>query len=217
MRVRFGAFVLDPDTRELLHGASHVLLSPKAFELLCVLVAHRPKAMAKSDLQHRLWPGTFVLEKNLPNLIGELRAALGDDPSNPKYIRTVQRFGYAFCAPGSTPEGEARGRRPGEPLFVVKWVSGRLRLDEGTHVVGRDPDVEIFLNSPGVSRRHAMITIADGKAKLEDLESKNGTFVGEQRVEAPRWLRAGDTIRIGSVTLTLSVFEAPMSTETVVD
>ena len=217
MRVRFGTFVLDPDTRELLRGNDHVPVSPKAFELLCVLVAHRPKAMAKSDLQERLWPGSFVVEKNLPNLIGELRAALGDDPANPTFIRTVQRFGYAFRVPGSATEAEPRAGRGEELLFVVKWVDGRLRLTDGAHVLGRDPDVEIFLNSPGVSRRHAVITIAQGAATLEDLGSKNGTFVGDRRVDGPRPLRDGDTISIGSVKLTLNVSQAPMSTETAVD
>ena len=64
-----------------------VRLSPKAFDLLSLLVAHRPKAMAKSDLQERLWPATFVVEKNLANLIGEIRDAIGDDP------RTRDSFG----------------------------------------------------------------------------------------------------------------------------
>jgi DNA-binding winged helix-turn-helix (wHTH) protein len=50
MRVQFGTFVLDPETRELLRGDAHVPLSPKAFDLLSILVSHRPRAMAKSDL-----------------------------------------------------------------------------------------------------------------------------------------------------------------------
>jgi DNA-binding winged helix-turn-helix (wHTH) protein len=92
MRVRFGTFVLDPEARELLRGDVPVALSPKAFELLIILVAGRPKAISKSDLQERLWPATFVVEKNLANLVSEIRDA-GDDPSNPRFIRTVRRFG----------------------------------------------------------------------------------------------------------------------------
>ena len=112
MRVRFGPFVLDSETRELLRADVPVPLSPKAFELLCVLVAHRPKAMAKSDLQERLWPTTFVVEKNLANLIGEIRDAIGDDPSNPRFIRTVHRFGYAFRETTSRTEtGTGASRR----------------------------------------------------------------------------------------------------------
>lgn len=213
MRVRFGTFVLDPETRELLCGDVRVPLSPKAFDLLSILIAHRPKAMAKSDLQDHLWPTTFVVEKNLANLIGEIRDAIGDDPSNPRFIRTVHRFGYAFreTLPGAETGSTRRG---GDVSFLVKWVSGRVTLDDGAHVLGRDPDAEIFLNSPGVSRRHALITISAGRATIEDLGSKNGTFVGDQRVDGSRSLGDGDIIGVGSVKLTLKLLEAPSSTET---
>jgi pSer/pThr/pTyr-binding forkhead associated (FHA) protein len=93
-------------------------------------------------------------------------------------------------------------------------LHGRVTLDEGEHVLGRDPDVEIFLNSPGVSRRHALIKIAAGHATIEDLGSKNGTFVGDRQVDGSRSLGDGNTIRIGSVKLTFRVIQAPTSTET---
>jgi|SRR5688572_5853576 DNA-binding winged helix-turn-helix (wHTH) protein len=214
MQVSFGALVLDSDTRELLRDGVPVSLSPKAFELLCLLVAHRPKAMAKSELQERLWPDTFVVEKNLANLIGEIRAAIGDDPSNPRFIRTVHRFGYAFREPASSAASSPDAGRRGGVSFLVKWAAGRVPLGEGTHVIGRDPDVEILLDSPGVSRRHARITIAGGSATIEDLGSKNGTFVGDERLERARSLDDGDTFSIGSVQLTLNVRQAPNSTET---
>ena len=212
MRVSFGAFVLDLETRELRRGDIPVALSPKAFELLCLLVAHRPKAMAKSDLQERLWPTTFVVEKNLANLIGEIRDALGDDPSHPRFIRTVHRFGYAFREAIARTQPGPGGA--GEIVFLLKWANGRVRLDEGVHILGRDPDAEILLESPGVSRRHALLTISKGSATIEDLGSKNGTFVGDQRVDGSRSLKNGDTISVGSVTLTLSVLDTPTSTET---
>jgi DNA-binding winged helix-turn-helix (wHTH) protein len=214
MRVRFGTFVLDPGTRELLRGDAPVSLSPKAFELLSILVAHRPKAMAKSDLQERLWPNTFVVEKNLANLISEIRNAIGDDPSNPEFIRTVHRFGYAFRETLQRAEMGRRASHAGEVSFIVKWVGGRVRLDEGEHILGRDPDAEILLDSPGVSRRHARLTIRTDRAMIEDLGSKNGTFVGDVRVEGSRALGDGDTIGVGSVRLTFSVLELPGSTET---
>jgi predicted ATPase/DNA-binding winged helix-turn-helix (wHTH) protein len=95
-RCAFGDFVIDPGTRELLRAGTRVPLSPKAFQLLGILVESRPRALSKSELQDRLWPGTFVVEKNLTNLVGEIRAALGDAPAHPTFIRTVPRFGYAF-------------------------------------------------------------------------------------------------------------------------
>ncbi len=217
MRVRFGTFVFDPETRELRCGDAGVPLSPKAFDLLSILIAHRPKAMAKSDLQDRLWPTTFVVEKNLANLIGEIRDALGDDPSNPRFIRTIHRFGYAFRETLSQVETAPPATRGGEVSFLVKWANGRVTLDEGAYVLGRDTDAEIFLNSPGVSRRHAVITISAGRASIEDLGSKNGTFVGDQRVDGSRSLVDGDTIGVGSVKLTFRVLQPPGSTETIPD
>ena len=215
MQVRFGTFVLDPETRELLRGDSRVPLSPKAFDLLSILVADRPKAISKSDLQERLWPDTFVVEKNLANLVSEIRDAIGDDPSNPRFIRTVHRFGYAFRE--TVPPAEiSRAASRGEVSFrvSVQWEHGRVTLDEGQHVLGRDPDAEIFLSSPGVSRRHALIRISAGRATIEDLGSKNGTFVGDQRVDGSRSLGDRDIIGVGSAKLTLRVLQTPSSTET---
>ena len=96
MQVSFGDFVLDSDSRELRRGPEPVRLSPKALQLLQILVTGRPKALSKADLQNRLWPDTFVVEKNLANLISEIREALGEDPLDPRFIRTVPRYGYAF-------------------------------------------------------------------------------------------------------------------------
>src|SRR5262245_7641034 len=178
MRVGFGPYVLDQESRQLLHGDDVVHLSPKAFDLLSILVSHRPKALSKSELQNRLWPRTFVVEKNLVNLVSEIRDAIGDDPSNPRFIRTVHRFGYAFRR--TAPRGEVgpSANRVSEVTFRLKWMNGRITLEEGEHVIGRDPDAEIFLNSGGVSRHHARIRISSGGATIEDLGSKNGTFVG---------------------------------------
>ena len=219
MQVRFGTLVLDSETRELLRDGHSVPLSPKAFDLLSILVADRPKAISKSDLQERLWPATFVVEKNLANLVSEIRDAIGDDPSNPRFIRTIHRFGYAFREELPRPEPSPSGG--GAVSFVVKWPNGRITLDEGAHVlvrwIGFEMLLELFLNSPGVSRRHARITISAGRAAIEDLGSKNGTFVGDQRVDGSTSLGHGDIIGVGSVKLTLRIIQAPRSTETEAD
>lgn len=213
MQVRFETFLLDPETRELLRDGYRVSLSPKAFDLLSILVGDRPKAISKSELQERLWPATFVVEKNLANLVSEIRDALGDDPARPRFIRTVHRFGYAFRE--AVPRADAV-RPPGrsEVSFRVKGVNVDFALDEGEHVLGRDPDVEIYLNSPGVSRRHARIKISAGLATIEDLGSKNGTFVGNRRVDGSQSLADEDIIGIGSVKLTVRVLQTIGSTET---
>jgi DNA-binding winged helix-turn-helix (wHTH) protein len=212
VRVSFGDFVLDTDIREFRRGSQALHLSPKAFQLLEILVGSRPRAVSKTDLQERLWPDTFVVEKNLPNLIGEIRDALGDDPSEPGFIRTVHRFGYAFRE-GS---GKADSRTSGEGAarFRVVWPEGRAVLDEGDHLLGRDPDLELFLDSPSVSRRHALIRISAAQATVEDLGSKNGTFVRGGRIERPTRLEDGDVVTFGSIEVTIRAIRAAGSTET---
>lgn len=93
---RFGDFVLDSDSHELLRSGQPLHLSPKAFRLLEALVSTRPRAWSKPALQDLLWPTTTVVEANLPNLVKEVRAVLGDDAERPRYLRTIHRFGYAF-------------------------------------------------------------------------------------------------------------------------
>lgn len=211
--VVFGDFVLDLDARELRRGGDPVLLSPKAFQLLEVLVGNSPKALSKSALQEQLWPDTFVVEKNLVNLIAEIRAALGDDAAHPRFVRTVHRFGYAFRDPAE----ESSARKPvpvADARFRLVWAGGRVGLGDGEHVLGRDPELELFLDAPDVSRRHARIHVAGDQATIEDLESKNGTFVGENRLESSTQLADGDSIRIGSVRLTFTAVRSRGSTET---
>jgi DNA-binding winged helix-turn-helix (wHTH) protein len=200
--ISFGSFVLNPDARELSRAGHPVALSPKAYELLEILVANRPKALSKTALREQLWPDTFVVEKNLVNLIAEIREALGDNPTNARFIRTVPRFGYAF-------------REAAAPIHVhVLWDNGRAALGNGDHVLGRDPDVEIFLDSPGVSRRHAMLRINGGEVTVEDLGSKNGTFVGDRRVGSPTRLLDGEVFSVGSVKFTIRTVRQPASTLT---
>jgi DNA-binding winged helix-turn-helix (wHTH) protein len=202
--VLFGDFVLDLDARELRRSDESVLLSPKAYQLLEVLVRSRPRALSKSALQEHLWPDTFVVEKNLVNLIAEIRQALGDHAAHPRFIRTIQRFGYAFRH--GTEESGARGElvRATDVHFRLLWAGGRAGLGDGEHVLGRDPELELFLDAPDVSRRHALIRITGDGATIEDLESKNGTFVGDRRLGSATRLADGDSIRIGSVRLTFT-------------
>lgn len=98
MRDRFGGFILDHDTRQLLSNGDEIHLSPKAFDRLAMLVANRTRAVSKAELQERLWPSTFVEETNLATLAAEIRRALRDSAANPRFIRTGYAFGYASSA-----------------------------------------------------------------------------------------------------------------------
>jgi pSer/pThr/pTyr-binding forkhead associated (FHA) protein len=98
--------------------------------------------------------------------------------------------------------------------FRVVWAAGRAGLADGDHVIGRDPDLLLFLDAPGVSRRHALIRVDGGRATIEDLGSKNGTFVGDERVASTAPLADGDVIRVGSVRLTVRALRVRGPTET---
>ena len=197
MRLYFGGITFDADTRQLLRGEAEVHLSPKAFELLKVLVDNRPRALSKSELHKHLWPATFVSEANLASLIAEVREALEDPARHSRFIRTAHRFGYAFCGE-ETPAGDAA---PPIELASFCWLlkdGRRLPLRPGENILGREDD-GIRIDSATVSRRHARISISGGEALLEDLGSKNGTFVRGERVLVPVRLNDGDEVRTGSV------------------
>lgn len=212
VRVGFGSFILDDSARQLLNGTREIHLAPKAFALLSALVAARPGVLSKADLQERLWPETFVAEANLSNLIAEIRAALGDRARAPRFIRTAHGFGYAFC-------GEATVLRPAvvhqnQTACWLEWGTRRFALTPGENVVGRDPDVEIRLDSSTVSRRHARIVVRAGVAMLEDAGSKNGTFIGEARVKSAVPLSDGDLIHVGSFVVTFRASGRAGTTQT---
>lgn len=202
MTVRFGEFELDEGRRQLLRGGEPLHLSAKQFLLLQILVAQRPNAVAKRELYDRLWPATFVSDVNLPSLIAELRTALGDDAREPRFIRTVHGFGYAFCGETDAP--------PAENESHVATLSGdrwHVRLIAGETVIGRGT-----IEDASVSRRHAAITCDGTSCTITDLASKNGTFVGGVRVSAPRELVDGDVVTLGSVRL---VFHRAPDAETI--
>jgi DNA-binding winged helix-turn-helix (wHTH) protein len=194
MRYEFGDFRLDGDTRQLLREGREVALGPKAFELLELLLRARPRALSRTRLHAALWPSTHVGATSLHVLVSQLRAALGDDPDEPLWVRTVYGFGYAFRgeAASDEPVPEGGSSRPCLVLDDREWP-----LSDGEHVLGREEGLALRIESRGVSRHHARLLVRSGQATLEDLASKNGTFVAEERVIAPRVLADGDVIRLG--------------------
>jgi len=89
----FGPFRLEPAERKLTRGNEVVVLTPKAFDTLVLLVRNNGHLLDKDKLLRMLWPDSFVEEGNLSNNIFLLRKALGDDT---EYIQTVPKRGYRF-------------------------------------------------------------------------------------------------------------------------
>lgn len=183
-------------------------LSPKAFALLAALVQARPRALSKAELQALIWPGTFVVEANLANLVSEVRRALADDPAHPRLLRTVYAHGYAWQGECAAPAG-----RPAPEAAYCLFV-GRtpFALREGDHILGRAPECSVPLRSDFVSRRHARLSLRGGRAELVDLGSRNGTFVCGRRIAEPAALRSHDEIRIGPYYLSVAMPLTPVQT-----
>ena len=214
MRARFAQFTIDSETRQLLGGGGEVHLSPKAFDLLCALIESGPKVVDKADLHARIWPNTYVVDANLNILIGEIRRAIGDSAHDPKFIRTVHGVGYAFCG-AAVPVPPSRAAVQGLVCWVA-WSGKTAQLAEGDNIIGRDPRSDIWLDAPGVSRRHAIIRVDSGQRRvtLEDLASTNGTFLRRAPIAAAAALTDGDLIQVGTVDLTVRLWAADQAPET---
>jgi DNA-binding winged helix-turn-helix (wHTH) protein len=208
VRLCFGECVLDTGSRQLWRNGAPQEISPKAFQLLEFLLRARPRAVTKEEIHDQLWPRAFVSDSSLPRLAAEIRAAIGDNAKSPRLLRTVHRFGYSFFGAVTA---EATEEPPTATPFRVVWGERQIPLLPGENILGRSAEARVPLDLGRVSRQHARIVVGNGKAVLEDLGSKNGTFVRGQLVTHPALLEDGDEICIGPVVL---VFRTSLSNRT---
>lgn len=212
MRLAFSTFVIDLDQRRVFKGDTEVRLQPKAFDLLRLLIEMRPKAVKKDDILAAVWPGVFISENNLATVVRDLRRALGDDAQEPRYIRTVYGFGYSFVASIADADGAAVTAVPS--AWRLLHEHREVRLKEGANLLGRTGHDVVVLDSPTVSRHHAVVRVNGAHATVEDLGSKNGTWVGVTPVTAPVALANDTELRLGSVVTTVRYATAVPTTET---
>jgi DNA-binding winged helix-turn-helix (wHTH) protein len=205
MRVAFDRFLFDSERRELLDANAPVHIGPKAFQLLQILLERAPRALSKNELLETIWPDTVIDESGVAGLVNELRKALGDSANKPRYIRTVHGFGYAFCGP--LPAGPSRAR-----AGSVVYRNQEIALFHGPNVLGRDANADVCVDDSTVSRRHATITIDAHDVSIEDLDSKNGTFVDGKRVKGTMPLNDGQTVLLGDAPLVFRGLGASTST-----
>lgn len=200
MRVRFGEVLFDGEARSVCRNGDPVHLTPKAFELLRLLIEARPRAVPKDELREQLWPDVVVDEANLKNLVAEIRGALGGDGDA---IRTIHRYGYAFTAAENAIEARLVGADRTWPLH------------HGENRIGRGDGCAAVVSMTGVSRHHATIRIGAAGVTLEDAGSKNGTWRNGERVSESVELHDGDRIHLGAATLTFRCTPAEETTATV--
>ena len=212
MRIRFGDCVFDSGARQVVRAGQPLQLSPKGLDLLGALLLNRPRALSRQELCDLLWPSTHVSYASLARTVNELRHVIGDRAKAPRFVRTVHGFGYAFSGPALD---ELAKLEAGERFACgLLWRGQEIGLSEGDNLVGRAPDCQVRIDSPRISRRHACIRVAGTGALIEDLGSKNGTYVQSRRTEGPTALADGDEICLGSAVLIFRAGGSLGSTET---
>jgi DNA-binding winged helix-turn-helix (wHTH) protein len=190
-----------------------VRLAPKAFDLLLILVRNQPNAVSHEQLHAALWPGVHVSETSLAALITQLRKALGDSSDDGRVIRTLHRVGYAFIGDavvtGHAPTAET-------PVCRLIWHGQSIELPAGESVIGRDRGCAVHIDADSVSRQHARLRVIGLEASIEDLGSKNGTWVGGERIQGTVLLADGTSFRLGSETVHFEIFSEGHPTRTAI-
>ena len=124
--LRFGVFELDQRSGELRKEGLRVRLQEQPLRILEALLDAPGEPVTREALRHRLWPDDMFVDfdSGLNRAINRLRAALGDEADNPRFIETLERRGYRFIAPVVAPEAAVPGV-PAPPAEVAPPPRGR--------------------------------------------------------------------------------------------
>jgi len=183
LRYEFGPYQLNPSKRILTRNGEGIPLTPKATEILLVLVKHAGQLVEKDELLKEVWPDTFVEEANLSQNIFTLRRPFGDDRTGPKFIETIARHGYRF--PGSVKrigvdehEADDFAKSDGaakRPLAVV--------LPQTTETLARlYLETKPFaLAEEAIDRAVKTLELTDGEAALAESLRTAGVVAARQR------------------------------------
>jgi DNA-binding winged helix-turn-helix (wHTH) protein len=196
---RFGPFEADLRTGELRRDGKAVPIQELPFRILAALLERSGELVTRDELRATAWPsGVFVdFEHGLNKAVNKIRRALGDGADGPSYVETLAGRGYRFIAEVDL-SGGTQVPRTTRGTCRILWDARTIPLAEGENVIGRDPAATVWVDSSTVSRRHALILVSARGATLEDLGSKNGTFLRGLRVETPTLLADGDEVVVGS-------------------
>jgi DNA-binding winged helix-turn-helix (wHTH) protein len=217
MAYRFGPFFYDAVGHALLRGGAEIPLTHKGRELLLLFLHNPGRLLTREEITEKVWPDVAVTDDAVRFQVAELRKALSD--SGDSFIRTIRREGYRWEAsvtaasdrPVWSPDAAGAARSEHRCRLVLE--KREVQLLEGENVLGRDPDAALWIDHPSVSRRHARVVLREGKAMLEDLDSKNGTFLNGQTIAGRVALADGDEIRIGHETMVFRLL-SPKTTQT---
>jgi DNA-binding winged helix-turn-helix (wHTH) protein len=201
MAYRFGNFLYDAADRILFRDGDEVPLTHKNRDLLLFFLENPRRTLLRERIVEKVWGGAAVTDEAVRAQIVRLRRALGD--SGEELVKSVRQEGYRW--EGDVRVEDAPKRRavrsvvPRGPRFRLVLDDREVQLLDGANVIGRDSQSALWIDDSSVSRRHAQVVVADGRARLEDLESKNGTLLNGRRISKPEPLADGDEIRVGVI------------------
>ena len=206
MAYRFGPFLYDPVSRGLSREGVEIPLTHKSRELLLLFLHDPGRMLTHQEITERVWPDVAITDDAVRFQVVELRKAFGAEGK--AFIRTIRREGYRWEAPVrgeahrpvTASVTEADGGQP-KPRYRLILESREVQLLEGENVIGRDPDGVLWIDHSSVSRRHARIVVGGDKTTIEDLGSKNGTFLCGKKIERPMSIKDGDEVKIGPETM----------------
>ncbi len=163
-QIRFAEFELDLDLFKLERSGQRVPLGPRALDLLIYLIQHRRRVVSAEALRVEVWNGTALSESTIATCMSDLRRALRDDATAPRYIETVRGRGYRFIHPVDA-DGTGATRTPVEALRnPVETDPVRPSLP----FVGRRAELEILGQaSRAVARNiHGGLVLLRGEAGI---------------------------------------------------
>ncbi len=210
-RFRFGDFELDVAAFSLRRGRTPVRLEKIPMEVLVLLLEHAGTLVGRDSIHATLWGSDVFLDRDaaINTAMRKIRKALGDDADRPRFVETVVGKGYRFAGPIVLETADTE-----RPVANCRLIRGKhiFALQNGENLIGRDPDVHVFLDHPSVSRRHGRLSLTPDRAILEDLNSRNGTSVDGRNITQPTDLHDGTVIGVGPITLTFVSLSAVPST-----
>jgi DNA-binding winged helix-turn-helix (wHTH) protein/predicted ATPase len=178
MILHFDCFRFDGPNRQLLGDAGAIRLNPKAFDVLLALIERAGEFVSKDELLDRVWPGTHVADGVLKVCVAEIRRALGDSPTAPRFIETVHRRGYRFVATTTVVHADETrpARADAAPLrtrSLLAWPPGSA-VDRPAALVGRSRELDLLAERLGRAldgeRRVVFVTGEPGAGKTALVE-----------------------------------------------
>ena len=147
---QFGPYRFDPEERILTLAGETIALTPKAIDILIVLLERAGQLVEKDELLRAVWPDTFVEEANLTQNVFMLRRALGDQRAEPTYIETVTRRGYRFVGAVKTVERGADDSASAALVEVVASQAPIIAVLPFVNTAG-NPDVEYLTDGLAIN------------------------------------------------------------------